>query len=140
VERALTLVSAGILTISLARANKSKTISFPRTVNFATGRDSLRHTEFSDVAWGKATRSYATSARSLTNIKFDAIIQDAQEFMKPIRARTKTTDVADIIEIDDDDDDERALLVDNSDEPQVLELHCIVPNIVQNAYIVYVIT
>jgi hypothetical protein len=36
--------------------------------------------------------------------------------MKPIRARTKTTDVADIIEIDDDDDDEWAVLVDNSDE------------------------
>jgi len=114
-ERALTLVSARILTISLARANKSKTISFPCTVNFATGRDSLRHTEFNDVAWGKATHSYATSARSLTNIKFDAIIQDAQEFMKPIRTRTKTTDVADIIEIDDDDD-EWALLVDNFDE------------------------
>lgn len=111
----MTLVSARILTISLARANKSKTISFPCTVNFATGRDSLRHTEFNDVAWGKATHSYATSARSLTNIKFDAIIQDAQEFMKPIRTRTKTTDVADIIEIDDDDD-EWALLVDNFDE------------------------
>ncbi len=114
-ERALTLVSTGILTISLARANKSKAISFPRTVNSSTGRDSLRHCEFSDVTWGKATRSYAMSARSLTNVKFDAILQDAQEFTKPIRAHTKTTDPVEIIEIDDDND-EQALLVDNSDE------------------------
>ena len=56
------------------------------------------------------------SARSLTNVKFDAIIHDAQEFMKPIRSCNKTTDTMEIIDIDDDEDDERAHLVDNSEE------------------------
>jgi hypothetical protein len=102
----------------MARASKGKTISLPRTINLSTGKESMRQTGFSDVAWGKATRGYATSARSLTNIKFDAIIQDTQEFMKPIRARNKTTDATEIININDNDN-ERAQLVDNSDESDV---------------------
>lgn len=76
----------------------------------------MRQTGFSDVSWGKATRSYATSARSLSNVKFDAIVQGAQDFLKPIRARNKATDATEVINIDDDDD-ERAHLVDNSDGP-----------------------
>jgi len=52
---------------------------------------------------------------SLVNIKFDAIIQDAKEFMKPIQSCNKTTDATEIIDINDDDD-EWAHLVDNSDE------------------------
>ena len=53
-------------------------------------------------------------ARLLANGKFDAIIEDAKEFLKPIRSRNKTTETSDIIEIDDDDD-EWAHLVDNDD-------------------------
>lgn len=73
----------------------------------------MRQTGFSDAAWGKATRGYATSARSFTNIKFTAITQEAQEFVKPTRARNKTTEATETIYINDDD--ERACLVDNSD-------------------------
>jgi hypothetical protein len=114
VERALTLVATGTLTVEMAHTtSKGKTIPLPRTLNFSTGKDSMRQTGFSDVAWGKATRGYATSARSLTNVKFDTIIQEAKDFLKPIRSRNKTTDM-EIINIDDDDaDDERANLVDN---------------------------
>ena len=113
-ERALTLVATGTLTVAMARASKGKTITLPRTLNLSTGKESMRQTGFSDVAWGKATRGYATSARSLANAKFDAIIREAQEFMKPIRARNRTTEPTEIIDIDDDDD-KRACLVDNSD-------------------------
>ena len=98
----------------MARASKGKTIPLPRTVNLSTGKVSMRQTGFSDVAWGKATRNYAKSARSLAHAKFDTIIRDAKEFLKPIRSRNKNTDV-EIINIDDDDDeDERGHLVDNS--------------------------
>jgi hypothetical protein len=72
----------------------------------------MRQTGFSDTAWGKATCGYAKSACALANIKFEAIVTDAQEFMKPIRARNR--DPTDVIVIDDDDDDERVCLVDNS--------------------------
>jgi spermidine synthase len=73
----------------------------------------MRQTGFSDTAWGKATHGYAKSAHALANSKFEAIVKDAQEFMKPIRARNR--DPTDVIIIDDDNDDERACLVDNSE-------------------------
>src|SRR5271169_2860172 len=99
----------------MARASKGKAITLPRTVNFSTGKKSMHQTGFSDISWGKATRGYAMSAQSLTMLKFDALVQDAQEFMKPIRSRNRTTDT-EVIEIEDNDDDERAHLVDNSDD------------------------
>ena len=103
----------------MIRASKGKTVTLPRTLNLSTGKESMRQTGFSDTAWGKATRGYATSARSLTNIKFDAIIQEAQEFVKPIRTRNRITDATEIIEIDDDD--EQTCLVDNSESESDVE-------------------
>ena len=95
----------------MVRASKGEMVTLSRTFNHSTGKESMRQMGFSDTAWGKATCGYARSARALANIKFEAIVKDAQEFMKPIRARNKDTEV---IDIDDDDDDERACLVDNS--------------------------
>jgi hypothetical protein len=119
VERALTLVATGTLTIEMARASKGKSIPLPRTVNFSTGKESKRQTGFSDIAWGKATRAYTISARSLANVKFDTIIQEAKDTMKRIRSRNKTsTEGKEVINIDDDADDERANLVDNSDDSE----------------------
>jgi hypothetical protein len=69
----------------------------------------MRQTGFSDTTWGKATRGYAKSARALANTKFEAIIKDAQEFMKPIRAHNR--DPTEVIDINDN---ERGCLVDNS--------------------------
>jgi hypothetical protein len=74
----------------------------------------MRQTGFSDTAWGKATRGYAKSARTLANNKFEAIVKHAKEFMKPIRARNRDPATEVIVIDDDDDDDERACLVDNS--------------------------
>ena len=114
-ERALTLVATGTLTIEMVRSSKGKMIPLPQTINQSTGKESTCQTGFSDVAWGKATRSYATSARSLAIVKFDAIIQDAKEFLKPTRSRNKSTEALDIINIDEEDD-ERAHLVDNNSD------------------------
>lgn len=112
-ERALTLVSTGTLTIALLRAsNSKKTIPLPRTFNLSSGKESTRVTGFSDTAWGKETRSYAKSASSLSADKFKVIIQEAQALMNPIRPRANHGDV---IVIDDDEDNKRAHLIDLSD-------------------------
>lgn len=111
-ERALTLVATGTLTISLIRASKGKTIPLPKTINLSSGKESTRQTGFSDTAWGKETRSYAKSARSLPTAKFDIIIKEAREFMKPVRSRGNVSTEPIVI---DDDDNERANLIDLSD-------------------------
>jgi hypothetical protein len=94
VERALTLIATGTLTVAMARASRGKTVALPRTFNPSTGKVSLRQTGFNDAAWGRATRSYAKSARSLSNVKFNAITQAAQPFVlpKPDRVRNKATE------------------------------------------------
>jgi hypothetical protein len=97
----------------MAHSSKGKNISLPRTVNLSSGKESMRQTGFSDISWGRASRAYATSARLLADLKFDAIIQNAKAYLKPIRSRNRTTDEAEVINIDDDDDDERAHLVDS---------------------------
>lgn len=117
----MTLVATRTLTVAMARASKGKMVTLPRTLNLSTGKDSMHQTGFSDTAWGKATRCYATSARSLANTKFDAIIREAREFMKPIRSRGKTTEPTEIINVDDCDD-ERACLVDNSGSDEECKL------------------
>ncbi|KAH9010535.1 hypothetical protein EDB85DRAFT_1879905, partial [Lactarius pseudohatsudake] len=87
-----------------------------KTLNYSTGKDSTRQTGFSDAIWGKATRNYTKSARSLTKAKFDVIIKEARVFMKPTRTRTKMAKAGSSREvIDVDDYDIRACLVANSD-------------------------
>ena len=117
----MTLVATRTLTVAMAHASKGKMVTLPRTLNLSTGKDSMCQTGFSDMAWGKATRCYATSVRSLANTKFDAIIQEAREFMKPIQSRGKTTKPTEIINIDDCDD-ERACLIDNSGSDEECKL------------------
>ncbi|KAH8979504.1 hypothetical protein EDB86DRAFT_2814567 [Lactarius hatsudake] len=112
VERALTLVSTGVLTFMIARASNGKTIKFPKTRDLSSGKCSTCKTDFSEATWGKDTRAYATSARSLTKVKFEAIIQDAQQFVKLARSRKKRS--AEAMDVDGDCN-ERACLVDNSD-------------------------
>ncbi|KAH9022634.1 hypothetical protein EDB85DRAFT_1895159 [Lactarius pseudohatsudake] len=91
VERALKLVATCTLTIDLVNAANAK--------------------GFSDVAWGKATRNYVKSAHSLSTAKFGVIVQEAKEFMKPIRGRRASR--PEVVNLDADD--EQARLVDNSD-------------------------
>jgi hypothetical protein len=113
VERALTLVATGTLTVAMAHSSKGKAVTLPRTINVSSGKESTRQTGFSDVVWGRVTRGYATSIRSLTNAKLDAIVAAAQVFVKPTRAHNKTSGSTEVIDVDADN--ERACLVDNSD-------------------------
>jgi uncharacterized cupredoxin-like copper-binding protein len=112
-ERALTLVATSTLTVAMAHSSKGKAVSLPRTLNLSTGKESTRQTGFSDASWGKATRGYATSISSLSKVKFEAIVKEAQVFAKPTRAHNRNSDPTDVIDVDVDD--ERACLVDNSD-------------------------
>jgi len=119
VERALTLIATGALTIAVAQASKKgKT---PHTFNFVTSKGSMRRIGFNDVAWGKATRSYATMARALPKVKFDGIIQGAQlhNNLKSNHVLEETTEAVEAIKVDDND--ERGCLVasDISDDDDI---------------------
>jgi hypothetical protein len=95
----------------MARAARGKTVTLPRTMNYATGKNSMYQTGFSDTAWGEVTRSYTKSAAGLSDEKFRAIINDAQVFMKRTRVRNRTTNGT---EAKNPEEDERACLVDYS--------------------------
>jgi hypothetical protein len=106
VERALTLIATGTLTVEIARAGRGKAI--PKTPNLSTGKDSTRQTGFSDGTWGDATRGYARSARKLVKAKCDVVMKDAQGFVKT-KARNKSmTEGMEVINVDED---QRACLV-----------------------------
>jgi hypothetical protein len=96
----------------MAHASKEKMITLFQTLNHSTGKESMQQTGFSNTAWGKATCGYAKLACMLANTKFEAIIKDAQEFIKLIHACNK--DHTEVINIDNNNDDKRACLVDNS--------------------------
>lgn len=95
----------------MARAARGKIITLLKTLNRSTGKDFRCQTGFSDISWGKASCNYAKSTRTLTKAKFDVIVKEAQEFVKPTRAQNRTTN-AEVIDVDVD---EWACLVDNSD-------------------------
>ena len=96
--------------VAMVRAANGKTVSLLKTFNPSTGKGSMCQTSFSDISWGKASRSYAKSARSLTKVKFNGIVELAQEFVKPTRGRGRSTQSTEVIDIDSDD--ERGCLVD----------------------------
>jgi hypothetical protein len=93
----------------MAQAARGKTITLPRTLNLSTGKESTRQTGFSDAAWGQVTRSYAKSAHALPRAKFNAIVESAQVYAKPIRRNRSATETIVV-----DQDDERACFVTNS--------------------------
>ena len=112
-ERALTLVATGTLTVAMAHGSKGKAVTLPRTLNLSTGKESMCNTGFSDASCGKATCRYTISINSLKDHKFDAIITAAQAFTKPTRAHNRASDHTEVIDIDADN--EQACVVDNSD-------------------------
>ena len=114
-ERALTLITSGTLTIEIARACRGKAVVLLRSMNHLTGKES-HWTAFSDTAWGNTTRHYATSARELSKAKFDDIIQGAKEYIVPKSngARKMMTGADEVIEINDND--VRACLVSEDDD------------------------
>lgn len=72
---------------------KGKTIPLPRTINPSSGKDSTQQMGFSNTAWGNSTCLYTKSACRLPRAKFDAILEDAWVYMKPIRCNKITEDM-----------------------------------------------
>jgi hypothetical protein len=98
----------------MAHDTKGKNVTLPRTLNPSTGKDSIRQTGFSDTVWGETTREYSSSIRALANTKFDAIVKEAEVFKKRTRASNRTSDPAQVTNVDAGNK-RRACLVDNSD-------------------------
>ena len=115
------LVATGTLTIEMIHAAKGKTVTLPRTVNLSSGKESMHQTGFSNATWGNASHSYATSACSIITVKFDVIVKEAQEFVKPTRACNKTTNATETININDD---KWACLLNNSDSESECKSFC----------------
>ena len=93
-----------MLTVTMVHAAKGKMVSLHKTFNLSTGKESMCQNGFSYVAWGKATHSYAKSACALTKVKFNGIVQLAQEFMKPNHGCDKSLQALEVICIDSDDE------------------------------------
>jgi hypothetical protein len=75
VERALTLVVTGTLTIATAKA---KTITFPRNFNFG------------NKTWAAASRGYAARACKLSEARIAVIVVAAREYVVTTRAHDAT--------------------------------------------------
>ena len=116
-ERALTLVVTGLLTITMTHVARGRSITLPQMLNVSTGKDSTCQMGFSDTAWGKASRSYARSASGLSKSRFNAIIEDAQVFAKPIHTlnRGGTSGATWTDNIVDEDNDKCRCLIYNSE-------------------------
>ena len=112
-ERALSLISTGTLTIAMVRAAKGKKLTLPRILNLSTGKGSTRRTEFSDKAWGKETRGFAKLARGLTKAKYDIILEEALEVAHQCLKGDFTTSASAVTGTGDDD--ECACLVSDAD-------------------------
>lgn len=85
VEWALTLISSGTITISMIQSSTAPRL--PKRLNKATGKESNCKAVFCDTGneegWGLATWSFAKSARSLSDRKFDKIHQLTMKHVKP---------------------------------------------------------
>ena len=80
----------------------------------------MRQTGFNDTAWGKETRAYTISARSLSAVRFDTIIQAAQKFMRPVRSRGNAATTTEPTVIDNNYNECASLVDDLSDDETCL--------------------
>lgn len=78
-------------------------------VNPETGKESTRHTTFSEITWGKTTGKYLKSIKTqLDDSAMESIISQATSFAK------STTGIDDGWESSGSMDDEHALLAEGS--------------------------
>ena len=102
------LCSTGTLTVEKIQEAKlmKKFIKLPVTVNPDTGKQSARHMAFSEVSWGKLTRSYLKSISSRVDDEaMEAIMSEAKAFAKASCERDMHScerDMQDGINPDDD--------------------------------------
>ncbi|KAF8488816.1 hypothetical protein F5888DRAFT_1809375 [Russula emetica] len=109
VERALTLVATGTLTIDMT---KSKVISLPKFLNDGSSRS----TAFNDGSWGGPSRNYVISAKNLRKKSIDEIIKNTKAFLKTSRQSNSkaSTSTGNFMVVND----HRANLVDESDSEE----------------------
>ena len=112
-ERALSLILTGTLTVVMAHAAKGKKLTLPRILNLSTGKGLTWHTEFSDKAWGKETQGFAKLACGLTKAKYDIILEEALEAARQSLKGDFTTSASAVTGTGDDD--EHACLVLDTD-------------------------
>ena len=110
VERVLMLWSSGNLTIEIVQEAKDakKAIKLPIMINPVTGRQSVRYSAFSEVSWGKPTRSFIKSTKNLADEAVEVIMDEAKDFARVSRCKDEVND-------DVDSEDDRANLEDGSD-------------------------
>lgn len=128
VERALTLIATGTLTLDVIEKSTNRpAVALPKTFNHpivdnemedVKGKGKARDssTAFSEAMWGAQTRSYARTVKALSESKYDEIVRLSMVFVSAHhgRASTITANSADAMHISDDDDD-RAALGEGSD-------------------------
>lgn len=110
------LWATGSLTVEKVRAAKAgaatpsekKAFKLPVVMNPNTGKQSARHTAFSDVGWGKVTNSYlAAIVKNIDNTNMERIMEKAKDFSKAV---VRDEDFESMLGSFDPDDD-RANLV-----------------------------
>ncbi|OJA15089.1 hypothetical protein AZE42_13664, partial [Rhizopogon vesiculosus] len=112
VERALMLWGTGTITIAMVREAKTtrKAIKLPAMINPETGRQSTRHVAFSELSWGKPTRSYLESIeKNIDDDAMEKIMGEAKEFSKASHGENDQSAAGSF-----DPDDECANLQDGS--------------------------
>lgn len=112
VERVLTLWATGTITIAMVREAKAtkKAIKLPAMINPETGKQSARHTAFSELSWGKPTRSYLESIeKNVDDVAMEKIMDEAKEFSKASHGANDESAAGSF-----DPDDDRANLQDGS--------------------------
>ncbi|KAN0107638.1 hypothetical protein V8E52_009957 [Russula decolorans] len=87
VERALTLVATGTLTINMT---KSKAMALPGFVSDNSGRQ----TTFNDGSWGGPTCGYLISAKNLKSKSFNEVIKRAKDLSKSARQTSTKVPIA----------------------------------------------
>ena len=119
VEQALMLILSGTITISMIQ--NSTTPRLPKQLNKSTGKESNWEVALCDTGnkegWGLATRSFAKSAHSLSDQKFDIIQKLVMEHIKPTTHNQGSS--SDYLTNDDttqiNDNDEQAHLAASDD-------------------------
>jgi len=109
VERALTLVQSGLITIESIAEDPRKDKKKPKST-IGLKKSTAKVHSFCDVNWGYKSRSYMKSIAPFQGRAWDKILKEAQEFVVANRGRNVVSMGYD----DDSDEDERALLVNLS--------------------------
>lgn len=104
------LWSSGNLTIELVQEARDakKAIKLPVMINPVTGKHSAQYSAFSEVSWGKPTRSFIKSTKNVDDAAMEKIMNEAKELARVSRNKDEADD-------DVDPDDDRANLQDGSD-------------------------